>query len=436
MSLLEQINLPKGINSRENNTGEVKLHRQYYPSRLNLYTIPPINEITIEEFESFALDRLTVLKEIEATILRNKSEGESKEYINQVLAQYLPLHTNSSSEAYSIQQERKKDHISHFILRLLNNKEKHEIKDQLRASSPHVNPETEVFFEVDFEKVLDLVRRRVVYIKGGKAYVPMRDQLALVIDEFRNRLDKALKDTCRALPEIDQEGQVMPILNQIDHQKSGQGYSCSKKIEGQITADDVDQLTEHFPLCMRHLHNKLQENKHLKHYGRMQYNLFLKGIGLSVEEALRFWRTAFSKLNDDKFQKSYAYNIRHNYGMEGKRTDYAPLNCMKIITNNQPGEGDHHGCPFRHFSEDNLSRTLYNAGVTDKAQIRQILEYAKGHHYNIACTRFFELTRGSGSKEQGMMAAINHPNEFFEKSYQLSQEGSLGNNATTNTITG
>ncbi|CAG8435545.1 3692_t:CDS:10 [Ambispora gerdemannii] len=476
MSLQEQINLPKGINSREKNTGEVKLHRQHYSSRLHLYTIPPIDEITIEEFESFSLDRLTVLKEFEATILRNKSDKESKEYMNQVLAQYLPLHTNLSSEAYPIQQERRKDHISHFILRLaycrteelrqwflkyecalfkfrfinlsaseqleflkennlnwkcasifLDDKEKSEMKEQLTTSSPHVNFASETFFEVDFEKVLDLVKRRVVYIKGGKAYVPMRDQVALVMDEFRNRLDKTLKDTCRALPEVDQEGQVMPILNQLNHFKSGQGYSCSNKIEGQITADDIDQLTEHFPLCMRHLHKKLREDKHLKHYGRMQYNLFLKGVGLSLEEALRFWRMSFSETNDDQFQKkAYAYNIRHNYGMEGKRTNYSPLNCMRIITNNQPGEGDHHGCPFRHFSEANLSHTLHNAGVTDKVQIRQIIDYVKGHHYNIACTRFFELTHG-GSKEQGMMAAINHPNEFFEKSYQSSQESSLGN---------
>lgn len=50
-----------------------------------------------------------------------------------------------------------------------------------------------------------------------------------------------------------------------------------------------------FPLCMRHLHKALRENHHLRHGGRMQYGLFLKGIGLTLEQALQFWRSEFVK---------------------------------------------------------------------------------------------------------------------------------------------
>ena len=36
------------------------------------------------------------------------------------------------------------------------------------------------------------------------------------------------------------------------------------------------KLLKHYPLCMRHLHKTLRREKHLRHYGRLQYGLFLK----------------------------------------------------------------------------------------------------------------------------------------------------------------
>ena len=44
-----------------------------------------------------------------------------------------------------------------------------------------------------------------------------------------------------------------------------------------IKADMIDEMArKHWPLCMRHLHDSLRSDRHLKHYGRLQYGLFLK----------------------------------------------------------------------------------------------------------------------------------------------------------------
>lgn len=50
---------------------------------------------------------------------------------------------------------------------------------------------------------------------------------------------------------------------------------------------------------MRQLHKALRDNHHLRHGGRMQYGLFLKGIGLTLEQALQFWKQEFIKGNMD-----------------------------------------------------------------------------------------------------------------------------------------
>jgi len=47
-----------------------------------------------------------------------------------------------------------------------------------------------------------------------------------------------------------------------------------------------------------------------------------KVLGLSIEESLAFWRGGFRNLSEDEFNKKYKYNVRHSYGLEGKRVNY------------------------------------------------------------------------------------------------------------------
>ena len=59
---------------------------------------------------------------------------------------------------------------------------------------------------------------------------------------------------------------------------------------------------------------------------------------MSMEDSMSFWKGEFTKkISAEKFEKEYAYNIRHNYGKEGNKRDYDPKNCNKIILGHQPG---------------------------------------------------------------------------------------------------
>ena len=215
---------------------------------------------------------------------------------------------------------------------------------------------------------------------------------------------------------------MTPILKTIAKQHVGKEYNAQTNVDA-ITHSDVDTLVSHFPPCMRSLHSYLRQESHLKHQGRLQYGLFLKGIGLPVEEALLFWRKAFTKKTDEEFQKQYAYNVRYNYGMEGNRKNYAPYSCIKIITQNGPASGDHHGCPFKHYSPDSLGQMLLSFG-TPESSVSELLKTARDGHFQIACTRYFELTRGRQGKpgmeshsHHGLgMDVIEHPNQWFDTS--------------------
>ena len=49
------------------------------------------------------------------------------------------------------------------------------------------------WFKVDFETVPELVEGRRVYLKAGKAYVPVREQMSIVVAGFNTKLDKGLE---------------------------------------------------------------------------------------------------------------------------------------------------------------------------------------------------------------------------------------------------
>ena len=147
----------------------------------------------------------------------------------------------------------------------------------------------------------------------------------------------------------------------------------------------------------------------------MQYGLFLKGLGLSLDDALRFWQREFTKkITTDQFMKQYAYNIRHNYGKEGKRADYTPYSCTRIILGTTPGANEYHGCPYKTYDRAHLSQMLRQMNLNSGA-VSDIVDSASKHDYQIACRKHFEYAHGNKTAN----SVGNHPNAWFEESRKL-----------------
>ncbi|KAK0719854.1 putative DNA primase large subunit [Lasiosphaeris hirsuta] len=462
-----------------------------YPHSLSFYAAPPTADITLEQFEQWAIDRLHVLAELEACSFRNKSSAETALHMKPLLDKYLPLDTNSSSS--QVFAQRQKDHYSHFILRLafcstkdmrqrfsrvetmlfrlrfnaddtrernafigslnldwetVSDEEKRQYAAELMATvvssfgkKTHQSIDDETFCKIDWMRVPDLVESRKVFLRAGKAYVPSKEQQSLVVTEFTARLEKALELTARARPDLDEDDRLSPILDHLSKSfvAPDSKYAGDSAIEGaEITARNIDNLAQHFPMCMSHTHRTLRRDGHLKHFGRLQYTLFLKGIGLSLDECLTFWRQGLKKKTEDEFNKEYRYNVRHVYGDVGGDSNrrgggYSPFSCQKILTEHAPGAGEAHGCPYRHFNMESLAGLLQASGVNDRAVLQGVKEDKDKQKFHLACNRVFEHVHRNElkrAKDDGVMTAaqlemIVHPNEYFKRSFLLKNMGKV-----------
>ena len=133
---------------------------------------------------------------------------------------------------------------------------------------------------------------------------------------------------------IKRDRRVKEIIISFAREKEIMNIKEGKKMAKEIpneeklrTMFDVDKYSERFfPLCMNLIERNINQYSHLMHFGRLQYTLYLKGCGLPVEETMKFYQKKYEKRTPlDKFEKEYAYNIRHSLWFRRKKTKLQSL---------------------------------------------------------------------------------------------------------------
>ena len=440
-------------------------------SALNLYSRPPTEDVGLSEFEEFAFDRLRLLSAIENARAKGLKGDDLKKTIGKARDEYMPV----------TEEGLRKDYVSHFILRLaycrsedlrrwflqnevelfkwrfvnnppsdmnrwlqangmkyesISGEEQRALKDELtqvlqaafdeKGGKKYADKDAQErveHYKVGFEEVLDLVRQRKTLLRGGYAYVPAPDLVSIVANQVRMHLSKQLSTLSRQWPALreNESDRLAGFLEGLAYAHVGEDYSQPRNGGQKVSLAELPALARRsMPLCMSNMYHKLAETHHLKHSARQQFGLFLKGIGLTVDESMAFWRSEFTKRPEtsvEKFQKEYAYGVRYNYGLEGKRQDWSPWSCKSIIAS--PGAnaaaGEHHGCPFRNFDEGQLRATLQQMQV-GPAEANFIVDKVKGQHYQVACGKYFEAKHKGTTLIETELGGIMHPNQFFEES--------------------
>ncbi|KAL9655082.1 hypothetical protein ABK040_008863 [Willaertia magna] len=382
----------------------------------------------------------------ELLLFECRLENDSDAYIDILQRNGIKAEEVSLKEKTELDSDLYKMYVKHTIITNYSQKQQNEVQ---KNNIPKYNKDTTTVYKVNFTDVLQLVATRNCFIRNGYAYLFIHDLVSLLKQFYRGQLVTNLnkiQNTYLHYLQEEESDRLLPFLRDVLPAAS-EGKSLTNNANfylnsGDVHPEQIDSLSrQSFPLCMRVLHKELKEKHHLKHYGRMQYGLFLKGIGLKLEDALQFWKDQFTtngSMTLKTFEQEYAYNIRHNYGKEGKRTNYAPYGCAKIINNPE------YVCPFKHFSSNELLSEMksYAGGNTfNDEDLNEVVELARGHNYQVACRRFFEISHQLKKNTNNIVQLMDneddgtpfsHPNRYFSKSIKYLKKTTMQQQSNNN----
>lgn len=453
-----------------------EIRREFYSIPMTMYAIPPLGKLDLVEAEHLVEERIKLLRVFDIKPILTGTDwnmdcpGSLKSLLHAVRSwdggdNFYVVANNKAPSVH--RAARVRNHVSHFLLRLyccrsqelkkwfiwhemkflqfqlLDNDNKLVLGEFLRINNFPFQPvgitereeldERQYYFKnmpnidhihiykMELKQAFDVVRQRKCVLEGGVAYVMQDDMVGIICSRFKMELSHMMARMAQRLPRLEEDDRLIPIIGAVhnelviaaDKRSENDARLKSRK---RITPQMVNTLClESFPPCMRFIHENLRKDHHLKHYGRLYYNLFLKSIGMSVEDAIEFFRQEFvQKITPEKFAKEYTYGIRYNYGQEGKKVELSAYGCQKILNSNPPGTGDAHGCPFRHQDSKNLEVMLRRHGIDDD-NIRSIMSEVEAKKYTAGCTKYFQCKHPNATiRAEG--GEIYHPNQFFAES--------------------
>ncbi|CAG9312662.1 unnamed protein product [Blepharisma stoltei] len=411
-------------------------NHQKYLTHLPLFYEDPVDEVDIIELEEITRKRVDLLKKVELNML----EKMNLKYIS-----IDPLFT----EKYNDREKEFRDKASHFMLKLAYcshaeegkwwvNMETALFKMRLNnmTNPSEVLRQANISFEIktsadiecplpeDKEAIGNGIRYKVplslsacilklgYFPIKGFCYVTREHIIDVIADLFRQGCDLALKEASK---NIITDERLKSIINRITNPDADNVYENKAPKEKFVTLENLDMMAHnHFPPCMKRLFSNIKTNHHLKHFGRLQFGLFLKGVGLSLDDSLKFWRTEFcNKMTVEKFSKEYEYSIKHSYGKAGKMADYTPWGCRKIIHFPNPSDGEFHGCPFRHAARGELLRILNSYGINEETKASIMQKFP--NEPERSCISLFKATHDNTPPDL-LEHVGRHPNSYFDAS--------------------
>ncbi|KAL6261705.1 hypothetical protein P5V15_006794 [Pogonomyrmex californicus] len=268
-------------------------------------------------------------------------------------------------------------------------------------------------YEVRFEIIPDLVRERELVLSNGNVITYCSDWKKILQSLFSNYVINEMNIMKKQAQRIIKYDLRFNILNQ-----KVQSYLFKEcTVHGKISIDNIEEEAQKFPLCMQHLHSLLRRRHRLSHYARLYYSLFLKEIGMTLEDSITFWKQEYSKPhtctsvcshNWQSNEKKFLYSIRHMYGLEGSRRNYKTPSCNQICAGIS-GATYEGGCPFKDF-DTNTFKNLLCASLTED-EIEKFINNVSVKDPEVRCIAFLKLVCKNNIDD----VVVKSPVQYYQK---------------------
>jgi len=203
---------------------------------------------------------------------------------------------------------------------------------------------------IKFTYVPKIVSNRSLLLRNGWAIGTISDFANSVKIAFERLLAQRIKASKDSIDRT-VRGAIQELQEEL-----GKTIHSIAQASGKIDIENYDLFNRQdlFPQCILDLYNEVMNKGHIGHQERFQLGLYLKRLGMSVEEQLQFWyRNAVDNvgLTFEQFVGGPpGYIIRHMYGLEGGETDYDAPECTTIQ--------DQYYCTFMHQSVEEIDKQL------------------------------------------------------------------------------
>lgn len=325
-----------------------RIKHESVPVELTFYNKLSISEINYEQFKKYASERLRILKKFE----NNIKDASGIEHMDVDIYSHFYLRLIAAQAKWSSQwfvnmeQQLFKFRISkmtpekvyqyfykNFLPKIKNLNEEDKITKKAIYDCSYKNNKNDFskINKIHFSKCSEIITSRRFPLEKGYLSLNIDTIKSFMTNEFRKNLefkmnflyDKIVMETDERLVKLNSD-----IFTT---------YTANKNQTNSISSI-ID--SEYLPICIKAIIHKMNVEKHLKFNDRNALCLFFKDLNVPVADTVTYLRSKLIQIKE----KELIYNIRHHYGLEGKRANYSCYTCNKLISN--CSDSNSVGCPF------------------------------------------------------------------------------------------